>query len=70
MPEHEIAMDVPNMPVGKVDVTFHVTADGEAFGRLTVSKGGVGWFPRGPSKERHMTWELFDRLIQERWEGP
>ena len=67
MAEHEIHVNVPDMPVGKVDVTFSVTADGEAFGRLTVSKGGIGWFPRGPSKERHLTWEEFHRLIQERW---
>jgi hypothetical protein len=68
MPEHEIDMSVPDLPVGKVDVTFSVSADGEAFGRLTVSKGGIGWFPRGPSRERHLRWEEFARLIQERWE--
>lgn len=68
MAEHEVRITVPAMEVGKTDAQFDVYADGEKFGRLTVSKGGVGWYPRGPSKERHLNWEQFDRLIQREWD--
>lgn len=67
MAQHEISVHFPILPASSADFVFAVTADGEALGRLTVSRGGVGWYPAGPSKERHLRWEDFDALIRKEW---
>ena len=37
-------------------------------GNLTISRGGLGWFPSGRSNERHFNWEQFARYVKE-WKG-
>jgi hypothetical protein len=48
-------------------ITVSSRASGK-LGDLTISRGGLGWFPSGPSNERHFTWEQFARYVKE-WKG-
>jgi hypothetical protein len=45
----------------KKDLSITIDSDGVVLGTLTISQGGIGWFPSGPSNERHLVWEAFDR---------
>ena len=45
------------------DVIFDVYANAAKLGTLTVSRGGIGWFPFNSPVERRVTWERFDQLI-------
>lgn len=66
MPEHRLRItQAPEFEILHRDLVIDVDADEELLGHLTVSKGGIGWFPRGAEYERHFTWEQFDRLVRE-----
>jgi hypothetical protein len=64
MAEHDVQVDIPEVWIGKKDAVFNVYADGGKRGRLTASKGGVGWKPFKGKKELHLSWEKFDLAMQ------
>ena len=41
MAEHTVKVKTPPLEVGKVDIVFNIQKDGQAHGRLKISKGGV-----------------------------
>lgn len=62
--KHDVQFSVPFRELGKADIVFEITADGEKFGELRVSKGSLVWFPRDKSYGRKMTWkQLEDRMM-------
>lgn len=69
MAGHNVTFSVPDSELGRMDLTFHVWADGEKLGTLGVSKGSVVWFPKSTTYGNRMSWERFDRLMQEHAEG-
>lgn len=66
MATHDIGLQIDQeIPIGNKDVEFPVDADGKAFGRLRISKGGIDWMDAGASKTHHaITWEQAAELIQ------
>jgi hypothetical protein len=65
MAEHLVHItDMPQLEIVNKDLVIAVAAGGEHLGRLTISRGGVGWFAKNDKQERHLRWEDFDRLIQ------
>jgi hypothetical protein len=66
MAEHSVYVkESPEFEIVNKDLVIAVQANEEMFGRLTVSRGGVGWYPKGGEKERHFTWEQFDKLVRD-----
>ena len=45
MAEHQVKAKFPPTVILNKDAVFEVMADEDKLGRLTVSKGGIGWFP-------------------------
>jgi hypothetical protein len=69
MAEHEVTIrQMPEVELLNKDLQISIKADGAAFGTLTISKGGLGWVPSGPSGERHFNWEQFARYVKD-WKG-
>ncbi|MBZ5539547.1 MAG: hypothetical protein LAN61_03390 [Acidobacteriia bacterium] len=61
MARHSVEFRTPALDVPKVDVVFRVKENGQAFGRLRISKGGVEWMQKSDSKKAfHMSWERLD----------
>jgi hypothetical protein len=56
---------MPEVMILKKDLSITIDSDGEVLGTLTISQGGIGWFPSGPSNERHLVWEAFDRATDD-----
>jgi hypothetical protein len=69
MAEHKIQVkQLPEVEIVNKDLVLEVYSDEEKLGKLTISRGGLGWIPRGPSSERHFNWEQFDRYVRD-WKG-
>lgn len=70
MPDHSVRIDqLPQVEILHKDIQISVVSDGQQLGKLTISKGGIGWFPKGAPLERPLTWEQFDRIIRKYFEG-
>jgi hypothetical protein len=64
MPEHSVTVELPRVEILNKDMEVVVRADGEMFGHLTISRGGLGWFSSSDQLERPITWEQFDRFVK------
>lgn len=64
MATHRVEIKVVPAEIVNTDVEFQVRSDGAKLGRLTVSRGGIGWCPSAKQKERHLGWETFDKLVR------
>ncbi|HEX3551515.1 MAG TPA: hypothetical protein VHT53_14110 [Candidatus Elarobacter sp.] len=59
MPEHRVVVTSPARELGPVDAVYEVFADGEKFGELRISRGGVDWWPARARRTEPLTWEQF-----------
>ena len=59
MPEHRVVVLSPPRELGPVDAAYEVFADGEKFGELRISRGGVDWWPARARHIEPLTWEQF-----------
>ncbi len=68
--DHEVRIgQMPELEIVHKDLLISITSRSKGkIGELTISRGGLGWFPSGPSNERHFTWEQFARCVKE-WKG-
>jgi len=55
MATHRVTLKPPDIQVGKADFEFEVRRNGEKFGRLWVSKGGVVFMPKFKSGKKFST---------------
>ncbi len=46
-------------------VEFEIFAEGEKFGRLVVGRGSIAWYARDRKLPHRLTWDQFDRQMQE-----
>jgi len=66
MAQHEVEVSIPTTKVVlNADVVFEVRSDGQKFGELRVSKGTIDWCPSNAQIPARLTWEQFDRMMQE-----
>lgn len=71
MAGHNVSFTIPWRDLGTSDVEFEVKKDGEALGKLEVSKGSVVWFPKGAKKGHKMSWGKFSRtMVKHGTKGP
>jgi hypothetical protein len=68
--KHKIRIgQMPELEIIHKDLMITVTSKTTGkLGDLTISRGGLGWYPSGPSHQRHFTWEEFARYVKE-WKG-
>jgi phage pi2 protein 07 len=63
---HDVLFNIPDRELGKSDIKFKVKKDGELFGTLEVSKGGIVWYPKGNSYGHKTGWSAFDNFMKEK----
>ena len=69
MAEHELRItQAPEFEIVNKDLVIEVHADGVKLGQLQISKGGIDWRPGKTPTPRVLTWEQFDRHMDE-WRG-
>ena len=65
MAKHDVAIHIPQRPLGKADVEFVVRSGGSVFGKLAISNGSIVWFPKGRTIGVEIGWQRFDKVMQE-----
>ncbi len=60
---HEVQFTIPTRELGRSDVEFAVTKDGELLGTLKVSKGSLVWLPKHTREGHKATWAEFDEIM-------
>ena len=69
LPEHELHVtQSPEFEIVNRDLVIEVSSDGLKLGQLQISKGGIDWRPRKTHVPYVLSWEQFDRHMQQ-WEG-
>jgi hypothetical protein len=64
---HAVTFSLPKAEVLHTDLEFIVKRNGQAFGKLLVSKGAVVWRRRGKYwRGKKLSWLAFDGVMQER----
>jgi hypothetical protein len=66
--KHDVTFSIPGQELGKVGVAFQVKFDGQALGRVRLSKGGVVWVRKNGQKGRRMSWTQFRQLMEKNGE--
>ena len=51
--------------MNKVDAHFRIHKDGAKLGGLTVSKGGLDYYPINSKKPIKISWTQFDKMIRD-----
>lgn len=64
MAQHEVKFSVPKRPLAHKDIEFEITADGEKFGELRVSKGCILWVPRDHELGYRLNWKKLAELAE------
>jgi hypothetical protein len=63
---YKVRFDIPRRELGPSNVEFLIYKDGQAFGKLLVSKGAIVWRrPRKSKRGKKLGWTNFDKVFQE-----
>lgn len=66
MAKHKILVNLPEAEVQNSDAEFEIRANGRKLGKLTISRGGLGWKShKRKRKEIHLPWERFDQCMKD-----
>jgi len=65
---HKVTFSMPTRELGKSDVHFMVKKNGEAFGKLEVSKGAIVWYPKNTTFGHKISWSKLDKFaLDQNW---
>lgn len=64
MAEHYISFSLPELEMGKVDANFYIYKDGERLGRITISRGGLDYYPKNKKIPIKVSWSSFDKMLK------
>ncbi len=66
MAQHEVKFSLPKAEVLHADLEFNVRRNGEAFGKLLISKGAVVWRPKKKSwRGKKLSWGDFAKFMHD-----
>ncbi len=66
MAQHEVKFSLPKAEVLHTDLEFNIRRNGQAFGKLLISKGAVVWRRRGKYwRGKKFGWADFDKFMDE-----
>jgi hypothetical protein len=65
MPKHNVYLELPTREINKVDAHFYIYQDDSKLGRITISKGGIDYFPSNSKKPIKIGWTQFDKMVKD-----
>ncbi len=65
MPKHSLKLSLPSTEIANSDVTLDVFQDGKKYGTITMSRGGIDWYPKNVSTPISMNWASFDKVMKD-----
>ena len=70
MPKHQINLKIPKaIEVVNRDIEVVVYQDDRRLGRLRISRGSIDWTPASGKRAKHMSWESFAQMMEQRPAG-
>lgn len=66
MAKHNVFFNLPNLELGKSDANIFIVQDGEKLGQITISKGGLEYYPYKKKKPIKIRWTRFDEMMKEK----
>ena len=67
MAKHTVSLELPSVELTKVDAVIQVKKDGKQFGKITISKGNLEWYPSKFKKPYKVSWTDLDKIIREHY---
>jgi len=61
---YTVKFRLPELQLGRADITFDVTNDSGKLGTLELSKGGFVWYDKNCTYGHKLDWEEFAALVQ------
>ena len=68
MAKHNVFLELPQREMGKVDANFFIYKDSSKLGQITISKGGMDYYPSNSKKPIKINWSQFDSMIKD-WDN-
>lgn len=65
MAKHNVYFQLPETELGKVDAHFGIYKNGEKLGQITISKGGLEYYPAKRKTPIKISWTQFDSLTKQ-----
>ena len=65
MAKHNVFVDLPKRELGKVDAHFYIHQNDLKLGQITISKGGMDYYPSNSKRPIKINWTQFDRMVKE-----
>ncbi|MGN7786734.1 hypothetical protein ACTJIJ_19530 [Niabella sp. 22666] len=69
MAKHNVYFDLPERELGKVDANFYIYKDDAKLGQITISKGGLDYYPNKAKQPITISWSNFDQMVKDWKEG-
>jgi hypothetical protein len=64
MAKHNVYFQLPTRELGKVDADFFIYKNNEKLGQITISKGGLEYYPSKKRNPIEISWTQFDELLK------
>lgn len=65
MAKHNVFVNLPTRELNKVDAHFYIYQNDNKLGQITISKGGLDYYPANRKKPIKISWTQFDRMVRE-----
>ncbi len=65
MAKHNVYLSLPTREMGKVDAHFFIYKDNQKLGQITISKGGLDYYPNRRKKPISIDWTQLDILLKQ-----
>jgi hypothetical protein len=65
MATHNIYFSLPERELGKADANFYIYKNQEKLGQITLSKGGMDYYPNKRKRPIKISWSKFDELVRQ-----
>lgn len=65
MAKHNVYFDLPERELGKVDANFYIYKDDAKLGQITISKGGLDYYPNKAKHPITISWTDFDKMVKD-----
>jgi hypothetical protein len=64
MAKHNVYFQLPTREISKVDAHFYIYKDEEKLGQITISRGGLDYYPFKRKYPITISWTQFDVLMK------
>lgn len=69
MAKHNVFVNLPTRELNKVDAHFYIYQDKAKLGQITISRGGLDYYPSNSKRPIKISWSQFDKMVKDWKQG-